>query len=378
MQDPDTGAAFGLAVGSSGFPGYPPQSAGEFSRSNWAAYTDLETDVIERLTLGVAIRYEDFSDFGNTFNGKVSGRFEFTRRAAVRASANTGFRAPTPGQSNITEVATNIDPLTGGLLLVATLPPTNAIGQFYGARPLTPEESVNWSGGVVFNVFDGYAVTLDYFDIRVEDRIALTSRIPVTAADRAALTARGVDAGDFQSVRFFGNFFNSRTRGLDVVIAKTWALPSASRLDVTAAFNRTRNKVTDVRDVRAIDRERRIEISDFNPRGRGSLALDFSGRRWLGRAVASYYGRWTDAVPNAVPTAISFDQTFPAEWLVDLETGYRFANKLTVSVGAENVFDTYPDEDQRLSQRNNGIIYPQFSPFGFSGRFVYLRAAVKF
>ncbi|MCA1584946.1 MAG: TonB-dependent receptor [Acidobacteria bacterium] len=347
-------------------------------RSNWAAYTDLETDVIARLTLGVAVRYEDFSDFGNTFNGKVSGRFELNKRAAVRASANTGFRAPTPGQSNITEVATNIDPLTGGLLLVATLPPTNAIGQFYGARSLTPEKSVNWSGGLVFNLLDGYALTLDYFDIRVEDRIALTSRIPVTAADRAGLTARGVDPGDFQSVRFFGNFFDSRTRGVDVVVAKTWALSGASRLGATAAFNHTRNKVTDVRDARAIDRERRIEISDFNPRGRGNFALDYGGRRWQGRAVVSYYGRWTDAVPNAVPTAVSFDQTFPAESLVDLEAGYRFAGKLTLSVGAENVFNTYPDEDLRLSQRNNGLVYPQFSPFGFSGRFFYLRAAAKF
>jgi len=175
VLDPDTGQSFGLAVGASGFPGYSDQTAGKFSRSNWAAYTDLETDLLKRLSLGAAVRLEDFSDFGRTFNWKISSRFEFSKRAAVRGSVNTGFRAPTPGQSNISEVATNIDPQTGGLLLVATLRPTNPISQFYGAKALTPEESFNWGGGLVLNVLDGYTVTIDYFDIRVEDRIALTS-----------------------------------------------------------------------------------------------------------------------------------------------------------------------------------------------------------
>jgi len=263
-------------------------------------------------------------------------------------------------------------------LLVATLPATDGIAQFYGARALQPEKSVNWSTGLVLKFFDGYLLTLDYFDIRVRDRIALTSRITITPADRSALAAGGVDAGDFQSVRFFGNFFRSSTRGADLVLAKTWPLPRGARIGLTAAANYTHNEVTDVTDPRAVDRERRIEISDFNPRGRGNVTVDYERGAWRAAATGSYYGKWTDAVPNAVPTPISFDQTFPAEWLVDLEAGYRFADPFTITFGVENVFDVYPEEDQRLSQRNNGIIYPQFSPFGFNGRFVYLRATAKF
>lgn len=378
VLDPDSGQRFGLAVGASGFPGYSDQTAGEFSRSNWAVYTDLETDIIRRFTVGAAFRYEDFSDFGSTFNWKVSSRFELSPRASVRGSVNTGFRAPTPGQSNISEVATNIDPQTGGLLLVATLPPTNAISRFYGARALTPEESFNWSGGLVFTILNGYVLTADYFDIKVTDRIALTSRIPITTADRAGLVASGVDPDDFQSVRFVNNFFDSRTRGVDVVLTKTWSMAAGATVAFSAAANHTRNKATEVRSTRAVDRERLIEIREFNPQTRGHLNVDYQQGPWGALAGINYYGKWTDAVPNDTPTPVSFDQSFPARWLVDIEGTRRFAQNVTLAVGAENLFSTYPDEDQRLSQINNGIIYPQFSPFGFNGGFWYVRIRTKF
>lgn len=378
VLDPDTGTFIGLAVGSSGFPGYAPSTAGEHSRSNWAAYTDLETDVTKRLTLGIATRFEDFSDFGTTFNWKASGRFALNDAVALRASVNTGFRAPTPGQSNISDVATNIDPLTGGLLLTTTLPPTSPISQFYGARPLEPEESFNIAAGLVFQWGDGYELTLDYFKIEVDDRIAMTSRITITPADRAALIASGNDPGQVQSVRFFGNFFDTTTEGVDLVLRKTWPLTGGSNLALSASVNYTTNEVREVRDPRVVDRERRIEISDFNPKVRGNLGLTYGGERWHGLVRGNYYGEWTDAVPNATPTAISFDQTFGAEWLVDLELGYDVTEAVTATVGAENVFDAYPDEDLRPSQRNNGIVYPQFSPFGFSGAFYYGRVTVRF
>ncbi len=378
VLDPDTGTFIGLAVGSSGFPGYAPSTAGEHSRSNWAAYTDLETDVTKRLTLGVAARFEDFSDFGTTFNWKFSGRFAFNDTVALRASVNTGFRAPTPGQSNISDVATNIDLTTGGLLLTATLPPTSPISQFYGAQPLEPEESFNIAAGLVFQWGDGYELSIDYFNIEVDDRIAMTSRITITPADRATLIALGSDPGQVQSVRFFGNFFDTTTEGVDVVLRKTWALDSGSQLGLTASANYTSNEVSKIRDPRAVDRERRIEISEFNPEVRGSLAVTYGRDRWHGLVRTNYYGEWTDAVPNATPTAISFDQSFPAEWLVDLELGYDFTESVTATIGAENVFDVYPDEDLRPSQRNNGIVYPQFSPFGFNGAFYYGRLTVRF
>jgi iron complex outermembrane receptor protein len=381
VLDPNTNRFIGLAVGSSGFPGYAPSVAGSNARRNWAAYLDLEGDLTERFTLGVAGRFEDFSDFGNTFTWKVSGRFEFTEAVAVRASVNTGFRAPTPGQSNIADVATNIDLVTGGLLLTATRPPDDPISLFYGARPLQPEESFNVSGGLVFRWGDGFLLTLDYFNIEVDDRIALTSRISVTAADRAAMLAQGINPGEFQTVRFFGNFFDTETEGFDAVFSKDWTVANG-RLGMSAAANYTKSEVRNVRQPRAgvtvVDRERRIEIAEFNPRIRGNLTLNYERGQWGGLLRTNYYGEWTDAVPNSTPTAVSFDQEFPSEWLVDVEISYAFNEALTATVGAENVFDVYPDEDRRPSQRNNGIVYPQFSPFGFSGGFYYGRLTYRF
>jgi iron complex outermembrane receptor protein len=378
VLDPDTGTFIGLAVGSSGFPGYTPSNAGIFSRSNWAGYLDLETEIFEGFTLGAAARYEDFSDFGSTFNWKVSARYELTDWLAIRGSANTGFRAPTPGQSNISDVATNIDVTTGGLLLTATRPPDDPISQFYGARPLNREKSKNFAGGVVFDIPGGYVFTVDYFNIEVEERIALTSRITITAADRAALAAQGISAGDVQSVRFFGNFFDTRTEGVDAVFSKSWRFGTDTRFNLSAAVNYTKNEVINVRDPRAVDRERRIEISEFNPKWRGNVTGTLDTGPFTGLVRASYFGKWTDAVPNAAPTALSFDQTFDAKVLVDVELGYDITDNYRLAIGADNLFDVYPDRDQRIGQTNNGTIYPQFSPFGFSGGFWYVRGTAKF
>lgn len=378
VLDPNTNTFIGLAVGSSGFPGYAPSTAGTFGRSNWAGYLDLEADLTARLSLGAAVRFEDFTDFGSTFNWKLSGRFELTDWLAVRASVNTGFRAPTPGQSNIRDVATNIDLVTGGLLLTATRPPTDPISQFYGARSLTEEESFNVAGGLVFTLPGDTLLTIDYFDIEVDNRIALTSRIPITAADRIAMAARGIDPGDLQTVRFFGNFFDSKTSGVDVVLQRNFRLGNGAVLAASLGANYTENEVSSIRDARAVDRERRIEISDFNPKTRGNLTLDYTQGPWRLMLRGNYYGEWTDAVPNAVPTASAFDQTFPAEWLIDLEVGYDINENVTLTVGADNVLNEYPGRDRRLGQQANGIVYPQFSPFGFSGGFWYGRLTARF
>ncbi len=378
VQDPDTGNFIGLAVGSSGFPGYVPASSGTWTRSNAAAYLDLEADVTERLTLGAAARFEDFSDFGNTFNWKVSGRLEVTDWLAIRASANTGFRAPTPGQGNISDVATNIDLVTGGLLLTATRPPYDPISRFYGAQPLTEEESSNYAAGLVFRFPGDWMLTADFFRIEVENRIALTSRIPITAGDRAAMLAQGIDPGDYQTVRFFGNFFDSETEGVDVILSKAFDLGEGSSLLLNAGVNYTSSEISDVKDARAVNREREIEIKEFNPDLRGSLSLDYSRGPWGAVLRASYYGEWTDAVANATPTASSFDQTFGAEWLLDVELRYAVNDTWTLAVGADNVLNEYPDKDARPGQQSSGIVYPQFSPFGFSGGFWYGRVTARF
>jgi iron complex outermembrane receptor protein len=373
--DPDRNAFVGLAVGASAFPGIQPSQAGGWSRNNKAVYLDLEADVIEKLTIGLAGRYEDFSDFGDTFNYKISGRYEISDALALRASYNTGFRAPTPGQSHISARSTSINLTTGALLNIATLPVDSAIAQYYGAAALEPEESKNYSVGAVITLDGGFVFTADYFNIRIDDRIGVTSAIPITAADRAALTARGLDASDLNSVAFFANAFDTKTQGVDLVASQTWTLDDW-RIDLSGALNYTKTTVTKITDARAIDRERSIEIGSYYPKWRGTLTGVVTRGPWSGQARLSYFGKYTDAVPTV--TAVAFDQTHGPDWLLDLEVSYDVSETFRVSVGANNILDHYPDKEGLAANINNGQIYTQNSPFGYNGGFWYARLSARF
>lgn len=374
VLDPDTGQFVGLAVGASAFPGIQPSQAGEWSRSNWAAYVDLETDVVDGLTLGVAGRYEDFSDFGDTFNYKFTTRYALTDWLALRGSYNTGFRAPTPGQSHVTARSTSINLNTGALLNIATLPVDSPVAQYYGAKALQPEESENYSLGLVIDL-RGYVFTLDYFHIDIEDRIGVTSSIPITAADRTALTALGIDTSELNSVAFFANAFDTTTEGLDAVLSKNWNFSGFS-VDMNAAVNYTKTTVPRITDARAIDRERSIEIGSYYPKWRGTLSGTFGYGAWSVQTRANYYGEYTDAVPTV--TAVSFDQTHGSEVLFDLDISYDITDNLRLSVGGNNIFDEYPDKEGLAANIANGQIYTMNSPFGYNGGFWYARALAKF
>ncbi len=373
--DPDTGGFVGLAIGSSAAPGTAPEQAGQWSRSNGAAYLDLEADVAERWSLGLAGRYEDFSDFGDTFNWKASSRFKVFDWLAVRGSYNTGFRAPTPGQSHISAQANSIDPATGALRVIATVPVDSPAAAYFGAKPLDPEESKNYSLGTVLDFENGLSLTLDYFHVEIEDRIGVTSNITISAADRAALAAQGIDVNQLTAVGFFANAFDTRTEGFDAVLAKSWML-GGYRVGLTAAYNRTETEVTNITFAPAVDRERQIEIGTYYPKWRATLTGTVDYGSWGLSTVISQYGKYTDAVP--VVTAAAFDQTFGEETLVDLEVSFEVSGHLRLVAGGSNIFDNYPDREGLLGNRNNGFVYTQNSPFGYNGGFWYLRAGYTF
>jgi len=184
-------ASQGFGVGSNGFPGFQPGDAGDSTISAKAAYIDLESDVTDTLLLGAAVRFEDYSEYGDTLDGKVAARLQINDTFAIRGAASTGFRVPTAGQANLRNVTTEFQ--SGMLADIATLPPTNPVAQQKGAVPLTPEESTNLTVGAVFNVGD-LDVTIDYYNIEIEDRIAFTSRFTLTDADIQALPGRATTA----------------------------------------------------------------------------------------------------------------------------------------------------------------------------------------
>lgn len=376
VLDPDTPNPtdrIGLPAGSSGFPGLGPSQAGTFSRSNWAAYTALEGDITRRLSLGLAARYENFSDFGSAFTWKVNGRVEFSDAIAVRGSVNTGFRAPTPGQSNVSSTFANIDAITGAPFITGIVSPSNPVALLFGARPLDREKSFNIAAGIVLTPARRLTLTLDYFNIKVENRIGLSGGFTLTPAQRAQLVAAGIPGGgDFRTIQFFGNAFDSRTQGVDAVLTYGFDILSG-KATLSANANYTKNEVTRAGPLIAGDRERLLELEDFVPDWKGNVAFNYQGDRIGLTTTASYYGEWTDFGPN-----VANDQTGGAEVLVDAEVSYRLTDNFTLAAGGSNIFDNYPDREVRPSQLINGFRYLRFSPIGFNGGFWYVRGTAKF
>jgi iron complex outermembrane receptor protein len=374
--DADNNRFVGLAVGASAFPGFQPSQAGSWARNSGAAYLDLEADVVERLTLGAAGRYEKFQGAGDTFIYKFTGRYKLLEALAVRGSYNTGFRAPTPGQSHVTATSTSINLNNGTLLQNVTLPPSDPISQYYGASALKPEKSKNYSFGAVVTLPDGFLFTADYFHIKVEDRISVTSLITINAADQALFAARGIALNGTQAVQFYANAFDTKTHGLDFVLSKRWDLGAGYGFNLSSGANFTQTSLSRLADARAVDRERAIEIKHFNPTWRGNVTGTLEQGPWSLMGRANYYGKWIDAVPAV--SAVAFDQTHSARWLIDMEASYNITENFSLAVGGNNIFNTYPEKEKLPANIANGMLYPQHSPYGYNGGFWYVRATAKF
>ena len=381
--EPNLAAQF-FGVGSNGFPGLAPRNAGKTSRDSYAAYVDFESNVRDDLLLGAAVRYEDYDDFGDTLDGKLTFRYEPIAGLAFRGAVSTGYRAPTVGQSNVRNVTTAF--VDGMLADEATLPPTHPISVLKGGKPLTPEESVNSTIGMVFNLGSA-SVTVDFYRIAVEGRIARSSIKPLTAEDLATLLSLGVeDARSITSVVFFTNDFDTTSRGLDVVL--TMPLPTeGGDTNVIIAANRNDTNVdtalcdgirlvsergdncTDL-----IDGLRVSQLKSALPTNRVSASIDHVRGDWRFLGRFTRYGEFYGAPANVA----DWSATYEPRWFLDAEAAYSVNEALTVVVGAQNLLDEYPQKTTQAAQDGVGMLYPENSPYGFNGGFYYLRASWDF
>lgn len=368
-------ASQGFLIGSNGFPGFSPRDAGTWSRSNYAAYVDLEGDLTERLLLATALRFEDFEDFGTTTNWKLTGRFQATDALALRGAVSTGFRAPTPGQSNVRAVTTQF--IAGELRDTATLPPTNPIARRFGGQPLQPEESFNVSFGAVLSL-DAWLFTADYYRIDVEDRIAQSQNFSLSDADRAALVAQGVqEAISLSSVRFFINDFDTETDGIDLV-GSYESDHFGGDTTYSLAMNWNRTKVTDFSP--NIIGEARVQIlEDALPRSKGTFSINHQRERWHVMTRLNYYGSfYEDHVDSGCVVGPDCLPIYgDAALLVDAEVGYKFDSGLFVNLGAQNLFDKEPELNP-YGEDVVGAKFPPLTPYGFNGGFYYVRMGWKF
>lgn len=369
-----------ILPGAQVFSGFRPDDSGNFNRESHSFYVDLETDFTDKFSAGLAARYEDYSDFGDITTGKLSARYAFSDKVALRGTVSTGFRAPSLQQQYFQSVATNF--ISGVAYDIGTFRVDSPIASALGAEPLKAEESTNFGLGLVLQPIDALYITVDAYRIDIDDRIVLSENLISAPVREFLQTIRpGIGGG-----RYFTNAVDTRTTGVDIVGTYRWKLDAGS-LDLTAGYNYSKTKIRRIADnpaaLEAIDpnavRIGRTEISRITegaPRDKFMLGGTWNSEHWAFTATATRYGEftWLDGtvpVPN-----YANDQTFSAKWTLDLAATYKL-DRWDFTLGADNVLDEYPDESKTALGARTYLPYNTASPFGFNGAYVYGKIGYK-
>ncbi|MBA2304904.1 MAG: TonB-dependent receptor [Acidobacteria bacterium] len=373
----------GRAVpGAQVFPGFRPSNEVDTGRNSVATYLDLEGNVLNRLRLGVAGRFEHYTDFGNTGDGKVTARLEPHPAFVVRGAVSTGFRAPSLPQSYFSAISTNFLNLGGQLVPfeVGTFPVSSPQARVLGAVDLKPEQSVHWSGGLVWNPIAPVEITADIYRIDIDDRIAISGNFndPSIAQLLLPLGATGA--------RFFTNAIDTRTNGADLTASYTADLGRPGRVKVSAAYNTTENKIRRIADTPPqlagfqsvlFDRVERRRVECGQPQNNYRFAGDWNRTRFGGIARVARYGEVCSVDRTVTINGVPQDQDFAAQWVTDVEATVQFGKAL-LGIGVQNLFDSFPDESIFVNSNTGILPYPSNAPAGFNGRFGYARMTYRF
>jgi iron complex outermembrane receptor protein len=382
----------GVSGGAQGFAGWQPANAVDASRHSVAEYLDLETNLTDKLGVAAAVRHEHYNDFGNTTSGSLSGRFDFTDSFAIRASASTGFRAPSLGQEYFSQTSSlffangNSAGLPAGIYNSGLVPVGSQIAQLLGSEPLKPEKSRNYTLGTVWNPTDALTLSLDVYQINIQNRIALSGAISTTAPNVLSyLAANGIADLNFRSIDYFTNAASTRTRGVDIVGTYLADLGNAGTLSSTLSANYNQNIVTSVKpnppvlDALGVNfaRLNRQDIKGYlansSPRSKLILSEQYNVGNWGVTGTLTRYGSYTSYVSSLASYNVAtgvVDQTFTPKWVLDLAVNYHLNNWM-FTLGADDALDTYPDKNIPNGTNNGTLLYSTFSPFGYNGAYVY-------
>ncbi len=357
-----------LAVGSNGFPGYPPAFASDYERASYAAYANLEVDVADNLLVDLALRYEDFEDFGNVGIGRLAARYGVSESINLRGSIGTGFRAPTPGQISTANVSTRIN-ARGFPVAQGVFPADHPASGLFGSEPLDAEDSWSLTLGAAANFDNGLSFTLDYYRIELSDRIVLSSVFELDEDDRRALqNLQVVGATDIAELRFFTNDVDTRTSGVDLVAGYEFD-SRFGQTELRVAVNHNRTEI--LKRGSFIDRETEFDLENILPVARGNVTLTHDWNAVELMVRARYYGEHENADSNSLEEI----QRFDAEIMFDAQFSWYFGNGYRIRIGAENLFDTYPQPARYESCC--GAVYWRESIVPWQGRMLYAQVLAR-
>ncbi|MBP1208128.1 iron complex outermembrane receptor protein [Duganella sp. 1411] len=365
--------------GAQGFSGFRPVNAGSNSRHNKSIYANFEADITRQFSASAALRHERYSDFGNTTSVKGSARYAVNPLVSLRATASSGFRAPSLAQQFYTITTTNFSIINGQNTAIetGTFAVGSAAADALGAQPLKAEKARNYSVGLQAQPTRNWSASVDAYRIDIDDRIALSTSMTLSPALRNTLASQGLLVG---AARYFTNAIDTRTTGVDVVSTYRWDLAAAGRYDFTLAYNHNKNTVQHVNanpailsanNLTLIDRQTINRLTVGSPKDKFSLATDYTLGAWNARGVVTRYGSFT--VPQNNPAQ---DQVYDPQWVLDLSASVKLGKNWRLSAGVDNVTDKYPDKITSVANLNlNGVnLYSGWAPNGFNGRYYYAKA----
>ncbi|HEX5059891.1 MAG TPA: TonB-dependent receptor [Kofleriaceae bacterium] len=371
------------------FPGFQPSNEVDRTRDNIGLYGGIESELNKAIALDAGGRFETYSDFGRSLIGKVAARAKLGGPFAIRGAASTGFRAPSLQQLWFSNISTLfLADMTGTLQPTQVLTSNNAspVTKAFNIPRLREERSINFSGGITVHLRDTLSMSVDGYFIRLRDRIVLTSQFTNTNPEVAAILAQFPGVSQAQ---FFANAVDTDTKGIDVVFDYN-VDAAGGQLAFTAAANFTRtdvtnvnipeelkNKFTDAAQLRTFFFGRLAEnrLEDSVPHQKGSAAVRYSINGVSALLRGNYYGKVYYRPDNAMN-----DEVFGAKVLVDADLGYQVTKNLLISVGADNMFNTFPDPQQKDANISFGrFIYSRnVSQFGMNGAFYYGKLQLTF
>ncbi|MGF6108727.1 TonB-dependent receptor plug domain-containing protein [Pseudomonas frederiksbergensis] len=370
--------------GLASYNGTSPDDAGEISRSNVASYVDLGLDVTDKWYVGTAARYEHYTqDIGSTWSGKFSTRYKITDAFALRGTVNNGFRAPSLAQTIYASSTFTSGGVVNGEQVsvpVKVLPVDTPEAQALGAEKLKPEKSLNYSLGFTYDPTANYRLTTDLYQIGIRDRIVSTSLLGGPAVSQI-LVANGLSPGLF--AQYYTNAVDTRTRGIDIVNEYRQQLDEYGQVRWSAAYNWNQTKIEKLQDNPAkltslgsnyqlFDRRLQKDLTVATPQSKLILAANWKVTAYNLNLALTRFGSYTEGDNNPVN-----DRKFSAKWITDLDAAYDLSKHLTVALGANNLFNVYPDKNG-IKDWAGGYKYGQFSPFGFGGAYYYTRLAYNF
>lgn len=373
-------------AGSQGFTGFKPESEVDQSRNNVGVYLEAENQLTSNFLWGAAVRYEDYSDFGDNTSWKLSGRYDVTDRFAVRGAVNTGFRAPSAQQLYFTNISTLAVDVNGETVLEqsGTFNSLSPITDALSIPDLQPEESESVSAGMVWNGYDGLAVTVDYFQINIDDRVILSNQV---RPDDSPQVAEALSAVDAENARFFINAVDTKTKGLDVVVSKTFDLGDYGDLKTQVAYGYNDTEIESVNlpplfdgiESVLFDYDEAIRMTDSTPAHSSSIGFTHTLGNWRTDLRFNYFGTYIIGDFDEGETTAEANENYGPNWVTDLSVRYAFTNNLSLAVGGQNIFSEYPQEQPVQGVFDKIFKYPNTnSPIGFNGAYFFTELEYTF